>query len=168
MHSAYFSGFGTVLLFLAGGAVFIVLALGIAALIRPGRPNPEKLAVYECGEEASGTAWGRFNIRFYVIALVFILFEVEIVFLFPWATVFAQKRLLNQTSGLWGWYTLAEMFIFVGILAFGLAYAWKKRFLEWEKPAAATPQESNKLLESRYGRINEKYRNFTLKEVKRS
>ncbi|HLF34268.1 MAG TPA: NADH-quinone oxidoreductase subunit A, partial [Cyclobacteriaceae bacterium] len=70
MGESYFTEFGIVLLFLIGGAIFISVALGVAALIRPHRPNPEKLATYECGEEPAGGAWGKFNIRFYVIALI--------------------------------------------------------------------------------------------------
>ena len=162
------SEFGTVLLFLIGGIFFIILVLLTAYLLRPSRPNPEKLTVYECGEEPSGSAWGRFNNRFYVIALIFILFDVEIVFLFPWATIFANRKLLSATSGQWGWYTLTEMFIFIGILAFGLAYTWKKGLLEWEKPGLKITVHPGNYPSDKYQKINTKYQQHKIREVKRS
>ncbi len=128
------SDFGEILLYIVGGIVFVLGGLLTASLIRPNRPNIEKLATYESGEEPAGTAWGQFNIRFYIVALVFILFDVEIIFLFPWATVFGQKKLVEATDGLWGWFALTEMFLFIGILALGLAYVWAKGYLSWVKP----------------------------------
>jgi NADH-quinone oxidoreductase subunit A len=129
------SAFGEILLFIVGGIIFVLGGLLTAWLIRPQRPNVEKLSTYESGEEPVGSAWGQFNVRFYVIALVFILFDVEIVFLFPWATVFGQQALIEATAGLWGWFALTEMFLFIGILALGLAYVWAKGYLSWVKPA---------------------------------
>ena len=87
------SGFGTVLLFILGGLFFIIVALFMGKLLRPNHPNEEKMTTYESGEEPVNNAWGAFNVRFYVIALIFILFEVELVFLFPWAIVFADADL---------------------------------------------------------------------------
>lgn len=168
MGESYFTEFGIVLLFLIGGAIFISVALGVAALIRPHRPNPEKLATYECGEEPAGGAWGKFNIRFYVIALIFILFDVEIVFLFPWATIFAQKDLIDAYQGSWAWFTLTEMFIFILILVFGLAYAWKKGLLEWEKPIPKPPSSADAGYIARFRHINDKYRNHQIKQVNRN
>ena len=92
------SEFGGILLYIIGGSLFIVITLFVSRLIRPNRPSPEKLAPYESGEEAIGPAWIQFNIRFYIVALVFLLFEVEIIFLFPWATVFANKELIRELS----------------------------------------------------------------------
>src|SRR5688572_15828947 len=91
------SEFGEVLLFLIGGVVFLLISLLLAKLIRPYRPNPQKLATYESGEEPISSAWTQFNIRFYIVALIFILFEVELVFLFPWATVYSRKELIDET-----------------------------------------------------------------------
>ena len=90
-------------------------------LMAPRNPNYEKQTTYECGEEPTGSAWLPFNSRFYVIALVFLLFDVEMVFVFPWATVFGNHQIL-ATDARWGWVSLAEMFIFLGILILGLAY----------------------------------------------
>ena len=98
----YLSSFGEVLLFIIAGVLFIVITLLVSRIIRPDRPNAEKLSTYESGEEPVSHAWSQFNIRFYIIALVFLLFEVEIVFLFPWSTVFADKELNNQTDGAMG------------------------------------------------------------------
>ena len=115
------SPWAEVLLFLAGGLAFVTAALVVSRLIRPNRPNPEKLTPYESGEQPLGTAWVQVSTRFNVIALIFLLFEVEVVFLFPWATVFASPELITETNGAWGWFSFIEMLIFVGILALGLA-----------------------------------------------
>jgi len=117
------SQFGTVFVFLGVGLVFLVIGMAASRIMRPSRPNEAKLSTYECGEEPVGKAWVQFNIRFYVIALVFLIFEVEIVFLFPWATVFGEL----------GLFAFVEMMIFVFILVVGLAYVWVKNDLEWEK-----------------------------------
>lgn len=149
------SAFGEILLFIVGGFVFVLGGLLTAWLIRPNRPNEEKLSTYESGEEPAGSAWGQFNIRFYVIAIIFILFDVEIVFLFPWATVFGQKELIDATNGLWGWFALSEMFLFIGILALGLAYVWAKGFLDWVKPEGIQSTFKGVVPKSLYDKINE-------------
>lgn len=151
------SDFGVILLYLIGGIVFIGGGLVTAWIVRPHRPNAEKLTIYECGEDPVGNAWGQFNIRFYVIALIFLLFDVEIVFLFPWATIFGDAALHEETGGLWSWYSLAEMLIFVGILALGLAYAWAKGFLDWVKPQAKADVYESKVPRQLYDSLNEKY-----------
>ena len=88
--------FGKILLYIIGAILFVGIGLFTAFLIRPNRPNVEKNTNYECGEDPIGLAWGRFNPRFYIVALIFILFDVEIVFLFPWATVFGNKELIDS------------------------------------------------------------------------
>jgi NADH-quinone oxidoreductase subunit A len=119
------SSFAGVLLFMVVGILFIVITLIMARLLRPaGKYSAEKYLTYECGEIPIGSAWIKFNIRFYVIALIFIIFDVEIVFLLPWAVVF--KKL--------GSFAFIEGLIFVGILAVGLAYVWRKGDLAWVKP----------------------------------
>ena len=149
--------FGYILLFIIAAIVFVAVILFLAKLIRPNRPNEEKLTTYESGEEPDGNANVRFNIRFYVIALIFILFDVEIIFLFPWATVFGNKRLIAETDGLWGWFSLVEMFVFVGVLLIGLAYAWIKRHLDWVRPEVKTTEYESKIPTSLYDKINQKY-----------
>jgi NADH-quinone oxidoreductase subunit A len=108
--------------FLIVGALFVVLNIEILSrLIRPHHPTPQKLSTYECGEEPIGVGWIRFHVRYYLYALVYIVFAVETVFLFPWAIVFREL----------GVPAFIEMMIFIGILLVGLAYAWKKGALEW-------------------------------------
>jgi NADH:ubiquinone oxidoreductase subunit 3 (subunit A) len=121
----FLSGFSNVLIFLIIGFIFLAFTLILSRLIQPkGTGGPDKYIPYECGEVPEGSAWIRFNIRFYVIALIFIIFDVEIVFLLPWAVVF--KSL--------GPFAFLEGIIFIGILAVGLAYVWKKGDLEWVRP----------------------------------
>ncbi|MEO0330849.1 MAG: NADH-quinone oxidoreductase subunit A, partial [Bacteroidota bacterium] len=146
------------LLFIIGAISFVLITLVVARLIRPNRPNEEKLTTYESGEDPLGSAWGQFNPRFYVVALIFILFDVEIVFLFPWATVMGQPELIEQTEGAWGWFALVEMAIFVLILVLGLAYAWAKGFLDWVRPSVNLPQYKSVVPAKLYEQINQKYK----------
>jgi NADH-quinone oxidoreductase subunit A len=151
------SAFGEVLIYIIGGILFVAVALLVSRFIRPNRPNPEKLATYESGEEAIGSAWTQFNIRFYIIALMFILFEVELVMLFPWATVFAKKELLDETNGVWGWFAVIEAVIFILVLALGLAYAWVNGFLDWVKPDPSPTEFNSPVPKEFYKKINEQY-----------
>lgn len=148
------SEFGSILLFMLGSLVFVAVALFVARLLRPARPNVEKLTSYECGEDPVSGAWNKFNVRFYVVALIFVLFEVELVFLFPWATVFGQKALIKQTGGAWGWFSLAEMIVFVAMLAVGLAYTWRKGHLDWIKPEPVQPVTESPVPMSVYENFN--------------
>jgi NADH-quinone oxidoreductase subunit A len=158
VNQRYISEFGEVLLFLIGGVLFIVITLLVSKLIRPNRPNSQKLSTYESGEEPISQAWTQFNIRFYIVALIFILFEVELVFLFPWATVFSRKELIDETKGLWGWFSFAEMLIFIGILALGLAYAWVNGLLDWIKPDQKSSDYKSIVPKDLYNKINDKYK----------
>lgn len=151
------SDFGVLLLFILGAFAFIGLVLFVARLLRPDRPNREKNSTYESGEEPVGNANVQFNIRFYVVALVFVLFDVELVFLFPWATVFGQARLIQATDGLWGWFALAEAGLFVLILGLGLAYVWAKGYLDWVKPQPKQPTVNTNVPADLYQTINRKY-----------
>ncbi|MDX1390172.1 MAG: NADH-quinone oxidoreductase subunit A [Acidobacteriota bacterium] len=110
-----------ILLFVAVGIAFFAVTLTFASLIRPARPDPVKESPYECGIEAEEGAWGRQSVHYYVIAVLFVIFDVEVVFLFPWAV---QYRVL----GLFG---LVEMGIFLLILIVAYVYAWKKGALTW-------------------------------------
>ncbi|MGA9117983.1 MAG: NADH-quinone oxidoreductase subunit A [Bacteroidota bacterium] len=121
--------FGRVLIFMIVGALFVAIGLITAWLLRPHRPYPSKLTTYECGETPIGDTRVRFNIRFYVVALVFLIFDVEVVFLFPWATVYRNL----------GWYAFIEMVVFLVILLVGYAYVWRKGDLDWDKPAPVVP-----------------------------
>lgn len=134
MIESNLSEFGTILIFIIGGLAFAIIGLFASKLIRPSRPNYEKLTTYESGEDTVGSAWGQFNLKFYIIALIFVLFEVEIIYLFPWAIIFGDKEIIEGTDWNWAWFAITEMFIFIGVLALGLAYAWKKGYLDWVKP----------------------------------
>ncbi|WP_259016363.1 NADH-quinone oxidoreductase subunit A [Emticicia fluvialis] len=151
------SDFGIILLSFIFAALAVMLVFGISRLLRPKRPTVEKLMTYESGEDPIGNANIRFNVRYYVVALIFILFDVELVFLFPWATVFGNKELIEQTNGQWGWFTLAEMVIFIAVLALGLAYVWAKGHLEWVRPEMKEPRIDSKVPMSMYENVNKKY-----------
>jgi NADH-quinone oxidoreductase subunit A len=158
MEGQYLSEFGEVLLFVIGAAMFVVVSFFVSRLVRPNRPNPEKLSSYETGEETAGPAWTQFNIRFYIVALIFLLFEVEIIFLFPWSTVYGREELINQSNGLWGWFSMIEMLIFIFVLALGLAYAWVNGYLEWVKPKPNPTTFKSSVPKALYDKINEKYK----------
>ena len=130
--------FANVLVFVALAFVLCGLMLGLGILLRPSNPSRNKLATYECGEPPSGPAWINFNIRFYLIALVFVIFDVELAFVYPVVTVFRDWIARGQ-----GVFALAEIATFIGILAVGLVYVWVKGDLEWLKrlPAEERPGE---------------------------
>ncbi|MCK8491337.1 NADH-quinone oxidoreductase subunit A [Spirosoma sp. RP8] len=152
------SDFGVLLLFILAAFAFIGIVLFGASLLRPNRPNVEKNSTYESGEEPVGNANVQFNIRFYVVALIFVLFDVELVFLFPWSTVFGQASLIKATGGLWGWFALAEATLFVVILALGLAYVWAKGYLDWVKPQPKIPTIETKVPANLYQKVNDRYK----------
>ncbi len=99
-----------------------VLLLGLGALLSPHAPNPEKLSQYECGFEPFESARIKFDVRFYLVAILFIIFDLEVAFLFPWAVI------LREIS----WTAFAAMGVFLGLLLVGFIYEWKKGALEWE------------------------------------
>ena len=150
---AQISEFGKILMFLITGIIMVCIAFGANRLLAPNHPNPLKQSSYECGEEATGSAWLPFNTRFYVIALVFLLFDVEMVFIFPWATVFGSHE-LNAADPRWGWLSLVEMFGFLGVLILGLVYVWVKGDLEWIKPGLVVPVTDVKIPASVYEQVN--------------
>jgi NADH-quinone oxidoreductase subunit A len=104
------------------GAGLVALLLGIGSLLRPTRPQPEKYIAYESGVDPVGTGWAQSQVRYYIFALLFVLFDVEAVFLFPFAT----------RAEAYEWFGMIEMGIFIVILALGLLYAWKKKVLRWQ------------------------------------
>ena len=158
-NQQYISAFGEVMLFIIAGMLFVVGGLLTSRLIRPHRPNAEKLATYESGEEPVSSAWTQFNPRFYIIALIFLLFEIEVVFLFPWALVFADKDLMEQTQGRWGWFAVIEAVIFIVVLAVGLAYVWANGYLDWVKPDPQPNSYNSPVPRSFYDEHNRKFSN---------
>lgn len=119
----YFDGYSVVGLILVLGVLFVAVAFAAGWLLRPAVPTPEKLLTYECGVDPVGEGWAHTQIRYYLYAFLYVIFAVDAIFLFPWATVFAAPG--------FGVTTLVEMFVFIGFLAVGLVYAWKKGVLEW-------------------------------------
>ncbi|MFZ2268837.1 MAG: NADH-quinone oxidoreductase subunit A [Azonexus sp.] len=117
-----------ILMFVLVGVAIGVLPIAMGFLLAPSRPDPEKLSPYECGFEAFEDARMKFDVRYYLIAILFILFDLEIAFLFPWATVF-KDIVATESIKLFGF---IEMLVFVAILVIGYVYAWAKGALEWE------------------------------------
>ncbi len=130
--------FATAFVFVLVGLAFAGIALLVAKWLRPSNPYPAKMTTYECGEMPRGSSWVRFNVRFYLIALFFIIFDVETVFLFPWAVVFKQLYPVPELGALVFW----EMVIFLAILTLGLAYIWVKGDLDWVKSLTVRPEEA--------------------------
>lgn len=124
------SDFGYVLLFIITGALFVGIALFVSKLVRPDRPGDVKLMTYECGEVPVGDARVQFNNRFYITGLMFLIFEVEILLLFPWALVFKDI----------GWFAFAAMFVFVSLIFIGFIYELGKGQLKWDVPVPRLPQ----------------------------
>ncbi|MDP3790916.1 MAG: NADH-quinone oxidoreductase subunit A [Candidatus Omnitrophota bacterium] len=114
--------YGIVGLFFILGIVFVAGAFIVSWLLRPRAPSPEKNATYECGEVLKGCARVQFNVSYYLVALLFVIFDIEVLFLVPWATVFRDLGIVSYI----------EMMIFIAILVFGLIYAWKKGVFEWQ------------------------------------
>jgi NADH-quinone oxidoreductase subunit A len=132
----------TLAVFAAVGAAFLLANLLLGRLVRPDRPSPEKGDVYECGEKPVGTAWIQFDLRFYVVALLFVIFDVEIAFFFPWAVVFgtaakqAQGPDAPPAAFLFARFAFVEFLIFFAVLLVGFAYLWRRGDLEWVKTLA--------------------------------
>ncbi len=114
--------YAPIAIFLAIAVVFPLIPIALARLLAPRKPMPHKHEVYECGAEVFGSANIQFKTQFYLYALIFVIFDVEVVFMIPWAVAYRQL----------GLFALVEMVIFIGFLVVALAYAWRKRALEWK------------------------------------
>lgn len=110
-----------VVIFISLGILLPIIALSLGRLLRPNKPNEAKKATYESGNIPVGESQVRFNIRYYLFALMFVIFDIETAFLYPWAVAYGKL----------GLFALIEMFIFVSLLIVGLIYAWKKKVLKW-------------------------------------
>ncbi|MBM2827355.1 MAG: NADH-quinone oxidoreductase subunit [Dehalococcoidia bacterium] len=123
MPDQYVYDYTAVFIAAIGGLAVVFLLLFVAGILAPRRPSAAKGQIYECGMLPIGRYWSQYHVRYYLFAILFMIFEVEVVFLFPWAVV-----LKIPAVGAFAFY---EMIIFIAILLFGLAYAWKKGVLEW-------------------------------------
>ncbi len=117
--------FGPVLVFLTVGFAFGVIMLAVAYFLRPHDPYAEKLTTYECGIDPLTESWAQFYVRYYLYALIFVVFDVETIYLYPWAVT------LRDLLGPMGAFVLFDMLVFLVILVIGFAYAWRKGALEW-------------------------------------
>ncbi len=117
----YLRSYGTVAALAVAGAGLVAVAILLAKVVAPKRPLPEKLTTYECGIDPVGEGWSQSQIRYYIYAFLFVIFDVESVFIFPWAVVFEDL----------GMYAVVSMSIFILILGAGLLYAWRKGVLKW-------------------------------------
>ena len=119
----FYGGYAVVGLVLLTGIGFVAVAFSANRLLRPHAPSPAKRLTYECGVDPVGEGWAHTHVRYYIYAFLYVVFAVDAVYLFPWATVFAAPG--------FGVTTLVEMFVFVGFLTVGLLYAWRKGVLTW-------------------------------------
>ncbi len=132
-----FFQFANVLVFVALAMGLVGLMTGLSSLLRPDNPEPGKMTTYECGEPPTGGAWINFNIRFYLVALVFVIFDVEVAFIAPVTVVY--RDWVERGVGL---YAFGEIAIFLLILFVGLVYVWAKGDLEWVKRVGSSEQDS--------------------------
>ena len=119
--SAFLRDYLLVVLFAGAAVAFVAGTLSLGRLVRPSRPTAQKYVVYESGVDPVPGAWSQSQIRYYLFALLFVMFDVEAVFIFPWAINLEELAVFG----------LVEMLIFIAILALGLVYAWRKRVLQW-------------------------------------
>lgn len=120
-YSDYLQSYVPVLVLVIVGCGLVTAMLLGNRLLRPDRPTAAKQLTYECGVDPVGSGWAQAHVRYYVFAYLYVVFAVDAVFLFPWATVFET----------FGWVTITEMAVFIGLIAVGLAYAWRKGVLTW-------------------------------------
>ena len=132
----------SITIFIVFGAAFVLMNLVIGRFARPAIPNPEKSAVYECGEPSIGTSWVQFDLRFYIVALVFLIFDVEVALFYPWAVAYGDAAALGESLGMSvadiRGVAIVDMLFFFGVLLVGFAYLWRFGYLDWVRSAATT------------------------------
>lgn len=133
---------GNVFVFAIFAILFVIVNVAVLSqLLRPHAPNREKETTYECGEPPVGSSWVRFDMRFYSVALIFLIFDVEVAVMYPWALVY---RRLSDMGG--GFFVFAEMFFFVLVVGVGLVYVWAKGDLDWVKTATIEAAKEGRLV----------------------
>jgi NADH-quinone oxidoreductase subunit A len=132
----------SITIFLVMGAFFVFIAMFAGSFLRPRVPHPEKAAVYECGENTIGSNWVQFDLRFYIVALVFLIFDVEVALFYPWAVAFGNAAALAKDLGADVFsirlVAVVDMLFFFGVLLVGFAYLWRFGYLDWVRSAATT------------------------------
>ncbi len=126
---SFYSPYTTLLVLATVGALVYAGIVTMNRFMGPNIPSPGKLSTYECGVDPVGSGWTQMNIRYYVFAFLFVIFDIESVFLFPWAVILGG---LEEGGPITPMFALAEMFIFIAVLAVGLLYAWRKGVLKWD------------------------------------
>ena len=121
----------SITLFALVGVIFVFANLTIGSLVRPSLPNVTKHSTYECGEVPFGTSWVQFDLRFYIIALIYLVFDVEVALFYPWAVAYGANPANRPVA-------LVDMLFFFGVLLVGFAYLWKFGYLDWVRSAATT------------------------------
>jgi NADH-quinone oxidoreductase subunit A len=134
----------SVTVFIGFGAIFVLANMVAGAFARPQIPNPEKATVYECGEPVIGSSWVQFDLRFYIVALIYLIFDVEVALFYPWAVAYGSAAELGksmnpimtvaQVRGV----AIVDMLFFFGVLLVGFAYLWRFGYLDWVRSAATT------------------------------
>jgi NADH-quinone oxidoreductase subunit A len=127
----------SITLFALVGAVFVFANLAFGSLVRPWLPTETKRSIYECGEVPIGPSWVQFDLRFYIIALVYLVFDVEVALFYPWAVAYGASPANRPVA-------LVDMLFFFGVLMVGFAYLWKFGYLDWVRSAATTSMEHPK------------------------
>jgi NADH-quinone oxidoreductase subunit A len=132
----------SIAVFTAIGAGFVLINLIAGAFARPSVPSPEKAAVYECGEPTIGNSWVQFDLRFYIVALVYLIFDVEVALFYPWAVAYGAAGELGKQLSMSAYeirqVALVDMLFFFGVLMVGFAYLWRFGYLDWVRSAATT------------------------------
>src|ERR1019366_3602782 len=132
----------SITIFLAFGAGFVFMNMAVGKFARPKAPNAEKSAVYECGEPTIGSSWVQFDLRFYIVALVYLIFDVEVALFYPWAVAYGNAADLGKSLGMTVFEVrqtaLIDMLFFFGVLLVGFAYLWRFGYLDWVRSAATT------------------------------
>jgi len=135
----------SILVFIALSSAFVFANLTMGSLIRPKLPNAQKQTIYECGEPTFGSSWVQFDLRFYIIALVFLIFDVEVALFYPWAVAWGEARQLAIQAGLSSTFAfrapaLIDLLVFLGVLLVGFAYLWRFGYLDFVRSVASTHQ----------------------------
>jgi NADH-quinone oxidoreductase subunit A len=141
-------------LFLVVGASFVFANLSVGSLLRPRAPHPEKASIYECGEPTIGSSWVQFDLRFYIIALVYLVFDVEVALFYPWAVAYGDAEALGKSLSMSAFQfrsaALVDMLFFFGILVVGFAYLWRFGYLDWVRSSATTTLKIDRLVSAEH------------------
>lgn len=152
-----------ILTFIAGALLLISIGELISLLRRPKHFYKAQLQTYESGEAPMDSAWKKFNARFYTVALIFLLFEVETVLLWPWATVWADPILNKVSAGFWSKYTALSALLFIILLAIGFAYIWRQGYFKAMRPPLSPTSFATKIPRAYYEQVNKRYASTTSK-----